>query len=507
MVTKNKKKVIIDTYKEATSGLLMKSKRIRTAIYIRVSTEEQVKEGFSIDAQKNRLLAFIKSQEWELYDIYVDEGISAKSGSMPERKELLRMIDDIKQQKIDVVLVIRLDRLTRSVLDLYKLLEIFEEHKCAFRSATEVFDTTTPTGKLFITIVAAMAQWERETIAERVKEGMEQMVREGKWHGGPLPFGFDKELKVIDTEAQQVILIFDKYNSGEYGEDNLAVWLNENGYTRKGEPWKASALNYILQNPIYIGHLRWNTRSEEKEIIIVENVVPAILQISDYEYAQSLRANRRGIHPKSATSRYIFSGRVKCKRCGAPLKGQGVGKYFYYACTNRRHRTCSQTKLIKESLVEMLFLEKINATYNEYADSTIRKVASEIKDTPRKDNNELEIKRLEKELTKIKTRRSNWIKALGDGDITQSEYREHTSNDRENEERFLLQLEELQGKAQPNLIKTRSTEQLTAILKDLYSSWSAASKIEKKNLVHIATKSIHVDLLTTGDIEMDIIYS
>lgn len=117
---------------------------MRVAIYIRVSTEEQVKEGYSISAQKHKLKAFCIAQDWEVAGIYPDEGISAKDMNRPN---LQRMLKDIEEGLIDCVLVWRLDRLTRSVSDLYKILEKFEKYNCKFKSATEVFDTTSAMGE------------------------------------------------------------------------------------------------------------------------------------------------------------------------------------------------------------------------------------------------------------------------------------------------------------------------------------------------------------------------
>src|SRR5690625_1264812 len=179
---------------------------MKTAIYVRVSTEEQAKEGYSVSAQMKRLKAFTVSQGWDIHDVYADEGISAKNTKRPQ---LQRMIKDIKSDKVDVVLVYRLDRLTRSVFDLYKLLETFEKYDCKFKSATEVYDTTTAMGRMFITIVAALAQWERENHGERVAMGFEEKVKQGKCPFNFSPIGYDlnkEKSKLYINESEAIII-------------------------------------------------------------------------------------------------------------------------------------------------------------------------------------------------------------------------------------------------------------------------------------------------------------
>src|SRR5690625_5198821 len=174
---------------------------MKVGLYPRVSTDEQAKEGYSIDAQIKNSINFINSQGWELYDIYTDDGFSAKD---LERPGMQKMIEDIKIRKFDVVVVYKLDRLVRSVSDLHELLKLFDKYEVKFKSVTEMFDTTNAMGRFFITLVAAMAQWERENLAERVRFGIEQMVSEGERPGGKLPFGYTKEGELIEQEAETI---------------------------------------------------------------------------------------------------------------------------------------------------------------------------------------------------------------------------------------------------------------------------------------------------------------
>lgn len=145
---------------------------MKVAIYTRVSTLEQREKGHSIDEQERKLRSFCDINDWTVKDVYVDAGFS---GAKRDRPELTRLLDDISE--FDLVLVYKLDRLTRSVRDLLDLLEVFENNNVAFRSATEVYDTTTAIGRLFVTLVGAMAEWERETIRERSLMGKRAAIK------------------------------------------------------------------------------------------------------------------------------------------------------------------------------------------------------------------------------------------------------------------------------------------------------------------------------------------
>lgn len=244
---------------------------MKVATYVRVSTDEQAKEGFSIPAQRERLRAFCESQGWEIVEEYIEEGWSAKDLDRPQMQRLLK---DIKKGNIDIVLVYRLDRLTRSVLDLYLLLQTFEKYNVAFRSATEVYDTSTAMGRLFITLVAALAQWERENLAERVKFGIEQMIDEGKKPGGHSPYGykFDKDFNctIIEDEANTVRMIYRMYCDG-YGYHSIAKRLNELGIKpRIAKEWNHNSVRDILTNDIYIGTYRWGNK------VVLNNHPPII---------------------------------------------------------------------------------------------------------------------------------------------------------------------------------------------------------------------------------------
>ena len=162
---------------------------MHTAIYARVSTEEQANEGFSIHAQKDKLTKYAEVNDWIITDYYVDDGISGKN--LTERPEVTRLIEDVKSGKINNVLVYKLDRLTRSVKDLIYLIELFDKHNCTFNSQTEKIDTSNAVGRMFVKIIGIFAEFERENLAERVTFGYEQKTKEGNYTNTNGVFGYD----------------------------------------------------------------------------------------------------------------------------------------------------------------------------------------------------------------------------------------------------------------------------------------------------------------------------
>jgi site-specific DNA recombinase len=201
----------------------------KVAIYARVSTEEQAKEGYSITAQLQTLRQYAQLYNWEVVEEYVDEGISGKS--IKGRPAMKRLIDDVEINKFDAVLVWKISRLSRNMLDTLVILDKFEKYDVKFISYSENFDTGSPIGRLVLQIMASIAEMERNTLSENVKLGMKQRALEGQWNGGSV-FGYDtveKQLVINHKEAEIVKMIFEMYASGK-GLKAIANYLNKLGY-------------------------------------------------------------------------------------------------------------------------------------------------------------------------------------------------------------------------------------------------------------------------------------
>lgn len=283
------------------------------AIYIRVSTDAQREEGYSIDAQKEMLTAYCVSKSIRNYEYYIDGGYS---GSNIERPELKRMIEDIKRDRISCVLVYKLDRLSRSQKDtLYLIEDIFNPHGVDFVSLNESMDTSTPLGRLMLGILSAFAQLERENIRERTSMGMKERIKEGFWMGGGrVPFGYDydadKGILVPNSDADTVRKVYELYLSG-YSTNAIA--------RRLGLKYEKLARQILMRktNAGIIVYKGEEYKGKHEPIISLET----------YERAMRAMAERSG--QKRPESVYLLSGLVKCGYCGAKMRYQKWGKNGY----------------------------------------------------------------------------------------------------------------------------------------------------------------------------------
>jgi site-specific DNA recombinase len=245
---------------------------VRCAIYTRVSTEHGLDQEFnSLDAQYDAASAYIKSQAhagWTLIRSRYDDG--GYSGGSTDRPDLQRLLDDIRARKLDVIVVYKVDRLTRSLADFAKLVELFDAHSVSFVSVTQQFNTTTSMGRLTLNVLLSFAQFEREVTSERIRDKIAASKRKGLWVGGPLPLGYhmkDDKIAVVENEAERVRLIYRRYL--ELGGVNALVRdlrernirtksrLLATGATRGGVLFGRGSLFYLLRNRFYIGEVKY----------------------------------------------------------------------------------------------------------------------------------------------------------------------------------------------------------------------------------------------------------
>lgn len=305
------------------------------ALYCRVSTDEQAQHGFSIDNQKERLIAYCKSQGWDNYELYVDDGYT---GTNLERPALQRLIHHVRDKKIDTVLVYKLDRLSRKQRDVLHLLEEeFEKNQVGFKSSTEPFDTASSLGKAMLGILAVFAQLERDTIVERLSTGLRQRVRAGKWAGGRVPFGYtyNQPTGKLDINPQQADLVRDLFRGYLRGAalNDLAGWMatqtNERVFTH-------GVIRDMLQRRIYMGQSVFGETSST-------DIAHPIIDTATFEMAQQETQKRQS--GKSPAGVYLLTGLLRCGQCNGPfihvIRRNARGNkqvYQLYACTNQHHR-------------------------------------------------------------------------------------------------------------------------------------------------------------------------
>ena len=345
-------------------------KNTKCYIYTRVSTTMQV-DGFSLDAQKEKLHRYAEFQNMVIAGEYSDAGKSGKS--VEGRPEFLRMLDDIASGKdqVEYVLVFKLSRFGRNAADVLNSLQKMQDFGVNLICVEDGIDSSKDSGKLMISVLSAVAEIERENILVQTMEGRRQKAREGKWNGGFAPYGYKLEkgkLLIADDEVEIIRLIYDKFINTTMGINAIAAFLNRNGYVKKKrqnntlDGFSSSFIKGVLDNPIYCGKMPYGRRKNEKKpgtrneyrivkqesFMLYDGEHEAIISEEDWRLAQKKREETAVCHEKvhSLEHEHILSGIVRCPQCGSGMygnvnrrkkpDGSHYRDYFYYACKHRK---------------------------------------------------------------------------------------------------------------------------------------------------------------------------
>lgn len=329
----------------------------RAALYIRVSTDRQAKEGDSLEAQESALLKYCKDNDYKVVDEYIDGG---ESGQKIKRTNLQRMLEDVKQDKVDIILMTKLDRWFRNIGDFYKVIEIIKAHNTAWKTIWEDYDTTTASGEFWLNMSLSMGQLEAKRTAERINEVFDYKYNIQKTVcSGKVPWGYkidkDKHLIVDDDKKELVIKMFEYYIKTN-NLNKTAKWLGTIDTIIS-----TNALRKRLSNSIYIGKFR---RSKTKEII--EGFAPPIIDEDIFYKVQNLlEKNVKNYQPDSNRKKhnskpYIFTGLLICKECGGRLSGKtNANSSHYYNCRKHEKHICNNLKCINEKRLEDYMLKMI----------------------------------------------------------------------------------------------------------------------------------------------------
>jgi site-specific DNA recombinase len=376
---------------------------MKVATYTRISTDE-AHQPYSLEAQAKRLAAYAESQEgWRIVCRFTDQ----MSGATLERRGLERALREAEAKRFDLLLVYRVDRLSRSVRGLAQILEQLDGAGVLFRSATEPFDTATSAGRMMVQMLGVFAEFERATITDRVIAGMERKAGRGEWTGGGLPFGYrlDAERRFLEpdpAEAPVVAEVFRRYAERLEGSASIARWLTERGYrTKRGKPFNVPAVLTILRNRAYLGEVYFRGRHYPAPHEPL--VDPALFErageiLRERGEDASLR--------RSNQSDYLLTGLVKCARCGKRYAGAAAhgngGRYAYYVCFSRQRygrKACDADRLPAPELEDAILvqLERVLAQEDMVREAIAEAFAELDAERPRRT---AELERLEAELRK-----------------------------------------------------------------------------------------------------------
>ncbi|MCL2670495.1 MAG: recombinase family protein [Clostridiales bacterium] len=455
---------------------------METGIYVRVSTEEQAQEGYSIRGQEDKLKCYAQIKDWSIYKIYIDEGISGKN--LTDRPAVQEMLADVKKGNIKNVLVYKIDRLTRNTADLIYMVDLFNSYDCAFNSLMESIDTHTASGRMFLKIVGIFAEFERENIIERVKFGRERKVKEGyslcTW---TICYGYDrpkgqKVQTINEIEAEIVRDIFDLYVNQGITITDIARRLNiRKAPIKSGASWKQHKVRGILENPTYIGQVRHHVGKENS--YTVDGLHEPIITQELFDMAQRLLAKIRKVSPsKNPNPEKYFTGFLVCAHCGEKLGAYNAktthtnGAVYYsrgYRCANRTLRSCVMGS-IAHGKVEKAFEEYIAQVSNFDVASDIRQSELEQK----KQNNLELIDSYEKKLRQLEEKEREALSLYVNNLMDFDSYREVKMRVDKDKQSICAELERLQE------IQVDVVIDEVDIISQLNDNWVLLSNTEKR---------------------------
>ena len=390
----------------------MNNEKKVAGLYIRVSTEDQAREGFSLPEQEKRLRAMCEYKGYEIYKLYKDAGISAKDMNRPAFEELLQ---DIREKKCNTIVVLKLDRLTRSVYDMEFIMKFLEENDAYLDCANEEINTTNSGGKMVARLLTTVSQNEIERTSERTKFGLAGAIKEGHIPGkNPLGYKRDGKKLVIDPLTKDIVKrIYDLYFEGK-SYSNIATIFNQEEVLGKTN-WRDTGILRIISNEIYKGD--FVSGKTFNKPVYYENVVEPIVSKELWENCQVQKKKNQKSYMRTQT--YIFLQKLKCPKCGRILAGGASHKlksdkwYFYYRCEDCKNNIKEDT--IEDSVKTLLadILEYDNVV-NEFFLPVLKS----------KLNNPKE--QYEKELKSLNNKKERIRKAYIDSLFTEEEYKQES---------------------------------------------------------------------------------
>ena len=483
----------------------MDNERKVAGVYIRVSTEDQAREGFSLGEQEEKLLQLCKFKELEVYKVYKDAGISAKD--MEHRPQFQEMLKDMKEGKLNYIVAYKLDRITRSVRDLEELISVLEQYNCFLLCDRDDVNTSTANGRFFVRMLTVLSQLEIEIVSERTKFGLNGAIKSGHIPGRR-PFGYksadDKRMVIDNATRPYVEKIFDMYLEGKSFQQIANYFKENNIYPKK--KWKDTTIQKIIDNKIYMGDYEQYKRigkQENLEPIVYMNVVEPIISRAKWEECQRQKERNQRTYTRDRV--YTFFQRLKCPNCSRIMKCKGSGgtkrKYMYYTCEhcrinfNEDHVECLLRDFIYDLLeydmaVKNFFLPVLEDKTNNIDTTSIDK----------------EIRDLEKQRNRIK---NLYIKGIVEIDDFKEDYKliEDKLANLESKKLELVNLETF-NYSPHELLAERDLEKEKMIRLDTLNSvlktkWNGMDKSEKQKFISKFIDTIEIKKDSKGNLILE----
>lgn len=499
--------------------------RKRLALYTRVSTIEQSEEGYSIDEQERLLRSWAEKNNYEVYKCYSDRGISGKDiKNRPALKELLK---DAEEKKFDMVISWKINRISRKLADVLKIVDILEKNDITFKSYSEPFETDTPAGKMQFQMMALIGEFERGTIAQNVKMGMCAKAKSGEWCGGRV-LGYDlvpidsqegakrkkNRLTINEKEAEAVRFIFNEYVNGK-GYKAITNQLNKLSYkTKKGNDFSVGSIREILTNPVYIGKVRYNVRQNWSEKrrrninanpIITDGIHEPIIEEGLWDKVQAIMESKKGKPSRIYDGEYPLTGILKCPKCGAGMVisrttnklADGTKKRIAYYCCgawkNKGTSVCNSNTIRVDKANEYVFNKLSELLSNEkMVETIVRNVNKERHNKINPAKKELE--RIDKELEKIDRKKTKLFEAYEEEVISKEEFKER-------KDELNKRAKSLQEEKEPLLVTLSddvSEEIPYEFIKSILENFSkvltvSATREQQKKLLHMIISEITIN--------------
>lgn len=458
----------------------------RVGIWIRVSTEDQA-EGDSPKLHEHRAQSYADVKEWKVVEVYHLEAVSGKSViNHPEAK---RMIEDIKRGHITGLIFSKLARLARNTRELLEFADIFRQYNADLMSLDESIDTSSPVGRFFYTLIAAMAEWERGEIASRVKASVGTRAKLGKALGGEAPFGYkweNKELVLDENEAPVRKLIHELFAEHQR-KRKVAKILNEGGYrTRRGDGFSDTSIDRMLRDPIAKGMRRinytestgnkkkWQMKPKEEWVfieaprIVSDELWENCNRILDGMTAKKNKVRSKGIH--------LFTSVLKCE-CGAKMYMRTLSPK--YVCPNCKNK-------VEPDLLEEIFQDELKKFL--FSDTEIQKHLEQERLLLVDKERLLEVQK--KELSATKQKVSNLLDLYHEGELSKVTFREHHTPLDEKQKQVEASIMELQSEVDALKMQTLGQSQVLHDARSLHTLWNTFTKEEKKAIIETVTESI-----------------